>query len=561
MQIIELDRDEFMKYRGKSGISSAFSESITEHIYSFYKANPNQKVFYRVRNTGIPSIYVSTYERFGFILEDRMTLENVDREYLLIIDPYEYNEEYIKKFCQENFPEEVSPTCFVVDKVFKDYSEFVFWTNTLESIFPNIYSLADYSKMKRSLASSQTLDERKRELYDLGLSPLDISSLIDKICADFRDGNVRTVRTLNEVERDIYLEYMANPKSVLLYEGPNTVLAGVFCAYMFYKYDICSHLDNTATKSFVSALSDLMFDPNRMLVEDQINYLKSLPEIAVMFDPEFNFSSFVYLDKSKMSCNVKLFYVDVDSVEFGDCHSAEFDIKSLPIIPIKYEYDLTTQDISQFRKVHDKLFDLISVFENRYDRNQKLFDLTNIVFVEINGTKCIAYVEDMTLNLPVVITPIGVNLPRVESILNLSDVKGLFPINIFADFNKVLTPYVKDILIAKQSIKGSPVSPRDIRAKFYKHNHPFGVLLFNFNSVGDSLINIQGYNDYLTLGLWWKEAYIYRTGLAAALSRYISLKDHRKFNKFFSVFGGPFPLFEDLLLIREEFLKDLEVAD
>lgn len=557
MNIVKVPQNVFTDIRSEQRMKG-FGNKVYQNIYSFFKKYPDQRPLYKIE----PSLKVgfdeeSIYSKFGIILEDSLVTEVENREYLVIIDPLEASiglEKYLESWISKNLPEDSIPTYFVIDKELETYEEFYFWVEEIRKIYPNIYPLSDYSNLVKKRAREKGMDGMIADAVSLGYFPLFIDKEIESIVSEFRYLNANTLSKIKEAEDKILSEYKKNKNIILMYSGSYENIGSVaaFCAYMFYKYRINSHLDYSTTRLYLGNLSSLLFDRSRMLVEDQLKFLKSLPNVAVMFNEDYTLSYVTYLDTQAMDCKVSLVYADYSNLDSAKPYRVKMDLDDIVFIPLDYEVGLSVRNLTKFRENHDEFFNNLVKFENICE-SSKLMDVTNTFFMEVNGKKRIAHVEGIELSIPSVLFPTNKELTKTGITLTLNDLNRLYPINVLGGYKHSFADAILEIKKAYYKVAGTD---KGINFKFYKHEREMGLLLKYYNNSGPNLLNISEFKDYVTLGLWWEETHKYRVGLSKIISKYLDPKKSRYYNKFFSIFGGPFALFGDELVLREEFLKE-----
>lgn len=557
MQMEEVSLDTFNSL--SSGDDSiGFTNKVHYHVYRFYKEFKDQRKTYKV----VPPMNVDfdrskIYERFGIHFKDAVVIDEEAREYVVIIDPLKGSanlENHVQEFVNQYLPEDAVPTFFVIDKVLESYEEFAFWVERVREVFPQIYPLADYSHLVLQKSREQDISGMVAEAALLGYSHYMIDDLIESIAKEFRQVNSLTLNLVKRAEEVILEEYKKSTNLILMYSGPreNEGIVSCFCAYMFYKHKINSHLYPTLTLTYLGNVSYLLFDRARMLAEDQINFLRNLPDVACKFSPDLALAYGVYLETGAMDCRVRVAYADYDNLDSASVERATMRIKDIALIPLDYEVGISVRNLSSFRENHDKFLEALIKFEAICE-SPKLLNVTNVFFMEINGKKKIAHIEEITLDLPAVLYPLNKELVKTKVNLTLEDISTLYPVNVLGGYKNAFGPFILEVQNAYKKAVGTS---KGLKVKFYEHNHALGLIIHHFNNSGPKLLNIQEVKDFITLGLWWEETYRFRTSLASRISKYMDVKKSRHYSKFFSIFGGPFPLFGEELVLREEFLKE-----
>lgn len=536
----------------------SFGSKVDEFLFNFLNASKSQKQDYEVPDTDELSKVAKDYlADFGIIVGFRASINRESRKYLLIVEPgwWDSLEDECDKFVEERFPEDVFfPTHYVINKTIDTYDEFEAWHLKLKEIYPSIIPLSDNSHLVKQNVREANAGEMAKDVASLGLTPFYVDEMLEPLVTEIKMSNKSTLEILQSIEKQILDAYSKDPSIILMNRGLHRDYVPVLFAYMYYKHRIPSHISKTGSRLYKDFVSKLMYSEKMMLVEEKVEFIKNLPRVCVYLDEQLLFPCFVYLEKSKIDCKVRLSYVDVEDIEASEVSRAVIDIFSLNVIPWEYEYQLKTEDIDIFSDTHDKILDLFKKFESKTAMGESMLDMTNAFLMELDGSKKLAYVEEIELNLPAVFTPLGQSgLETFEKIINTTSMKSLFPIDIFAGYQKVLGPHIASL---KRALQKSGVTNLKNLGTFYKHDHAFGLLLNFFYEFSHHRLGLKGYNDFVTIGLWWKESETYRTALNKVLSQYLSPKRSRRFNNFFSIFGGPLPFMYSVLEIREEVLKE-----
>lgn len=536
----------------------SFSNEASKMVFEFYNVTKDQFDIYKVPDK--PDMRQSAKDvcaSFGIIVGQRMVIDQTDRNYIIIIEPswWDSLEEKCTEFVGQYIPAPHTPTHYVINKEINKYEELVTWEEKIKSIYPDIMSLAIYDDLASNNRQITNQERLASEVTSLGYTPLYIGPMMNPLVEEFKLNNRSTLDLFRKLEAEILQKHKENPRIILMSGLENLDYVPVVTAYMYYKYKIPCHLNPSKTRQHLAGVSSLLFSTKTMLLEEQIMYIKNLPRVAVTFDPFTQFHFFVFLEKAKMDCRLRMSYVDLENITSSDVTKIEMDINELSIIPWKYEFDLETNDLEVFREEHNKIMSLFVKFEEKCPNVIELLSLNNTCILEIDGRKKLAFVEHIDLKLPSVFTPLNKKLAKAEKMLNLDFLPRLYPIDILPDYKTALAPHIIALKHAIQKANSGEVSLNNLAA-FYKHDHAFGHVIYQFNNFGHKLLGITSEKDFVTLGLWWKESVSYREGLARDLERYLYTKKTRKFNNFFSIFGGPFPMFGDLLSVREEILKE-----
>jgi hypothetical protein len=558
IKAIEISKDEFDELR-PSGSFLRLSRTYA-HIYSILKKYPDQRNFYMVDSSeAMDSSIKELYARFGIIIGHTNVLDLEKRNYILILSPEAETigiPEYCETFAQDYLPEGAVPQYYIIELEIDTFEEMNAWNERVTSVYPGISTMASYSDLVKENSRGQRFEEMIADVKALGLEAFVIDPHVDRISTAFKQDNKRTIDVFVSVESELARHCKENPKTILMYNGTHTSIAATLCAFMFYKYSVNSHLSPSATKLYLSYVSDLYSNPYLMLAEEHIEYLRKLPDVATSFDDGNNMEYFVYLEKAAMDCRVTIACVDADDISGSEVEKYDLSLQDLIIIPLYHEVDLTTTNITYFRDNHDTLLKMFSKFEDRYPTAKRLMDVTNTLFIEHNGKKKLAHIEDIQMKLPAVFMPVNSSLPKFSKELDTTAIRSIYPLNIFAGYKEVMGPYVAEVQKAYQQAMGQTGQRVSITMNFFKHNHALGLAIRSFNNWSSYILDVYRVPDFVTLGLWWDETYRYRVSITRTLGRYLDAKKSRKYTTFFSIFGGPFISFYPTLEIREEYLKE-----
>jgi hypothetical protein len=554
---IEISIEEFSRVTsGEDNIG--FSNKTYLGVYNFYKNFKDQKDTYVVKGyNDFDTDKESVYRKFGIYLRDIPIVEE-SRSYLLIIDSSNNQkslEERVQDYVSQYLPENVVPDYFVIDKEIKTYQEYYYWVNQLKEIYPYIAPLANYSELIKQRYKEQDISNMIVDAVSMGYYHYFIDKHIEDIAREFKSSNYATIPMVEKAEREILEEYKKNRNLILMYSGSsdNDFIVASFCAYMFYKHKINSHLYIPTTQIYLNKVSSLMYDNLRMLAEEKINYLKNLPDVACTFNPDLSLTFGVYLETRAMSCTARIAYTDYDTLgPTSTVTRTTMNIRDIVIIPINYEVELSVKSLPRFREVHDRFFEKLVQFESICE-SKAIMDLTNVFFMEVNGNKKIAHLEEINVDLPAVLYPLHKDLVKTKVNFSLEDIPKLYPLNVLGGYQRAFGRFIVEVKAAYEKAIGTPLDPK---MRIYQHNHAFGIMLEQLNNIGPKLLNVEEYKDFVTLGLWWEETFRFRGGLHKTMQKYMDIKKSRHYSKFYSIFGGPFALFREDLIFREEFLKE-----
>lgn len=534
-----------------------FNRDIDRVIFEFRKLFPDQHELSKVPDRPDMSRELKDIcAEFGIIVGNRTVIDSSNIKYLLIVDPsWEDNlEEMCEDFVAQNIPAPNSPTYYIIDKELNSLEEVSKWQSRLWEIYPDIQSLASYSRLVKAEGHLSRAKAKSDEAEALGYYPVFISDLLDPMIKEFETRNVETLAEFQKLEAAILEEKRKHPNLILMSGFTNLRYVPKITAYMYYKHDIPCHLDSRVTVDHLSNVSRLQFSTYHMLVEEQIEYLRNLPRVAITFDSMLHYGFFVFLEKSRMECKFRLSYIDVESIKLSDVVKTEIHLDDLSVIPWDFEYDLKTKDLRSFREAHDKVLGLFRKFEKKLPARAKLLTMNNTFLLEIDGKKKLALVEGIDLRLPAVLTPLSEEMERSDTVLNLDFLPKLYPMSVLPDFKKELGPHMMQLISVLKKTE-SNIDMKNIGA-FPKVGRPLGFIIKEFNNYQYLKLGVSKVTDYMTLGLWWREIEMYNRVLTEKLFPHLDAKASRNYGAFFSIFGGPFPLFPDILLLREEFLKE-----
>lgn len=534
-----------------------FSSSPANLIYKAISSMQDQRGYYEFPEPPAGALREDQrafYESFGIVFgKSKLALDNSKRNYLIIVQPEWYSnlEEMCEDYCLNvaHIPEDKAPTHYIIDKQIDTLEEARFWMAAMKSIYPDIVPLEDYTWMKEEETNLMGKKSLVEEVTSLGYTPFFLDDLLDPIVEEYQTNNSRTLQLIREAEAKI-LEASKHSKIILMAGDSHPLRAASFAAYMYAQHRIPSHFSLYSEREYRSTLSTLLFNRNSLLVEDQINYIKQLPRVMITNSSDTNLSYFVFLEKSKMSCDVRVTYMDIESSQ-SNLEFKTISIWDLFIIPWKDEFDIQTKEISIFKEEHDRIMDLFRKFEERQRPGAPMLTMTNTALMMINGRKVLALVEGFDLRLPALFIPLDNSLSKFRGTITLDNLHRFFPIDIYADYQRVLAPYIKSIA---ETLKAEGSSPTGL-ASFHRHNYYFGHFIYQYNNDRKEL-NLSSVNDFIMIGLWWKETLVYKLNLSKVLEKHMDTKRMRHFNDFFSIFGGPVPFLSRSLELREEYLKE-----
>lgn len=518
---------------------SGFLSNVQAHIYNVISEYPNQKVWYEI--DGLPVMDETSrrlYESFGLFVDSTAMSRSLDkRNYLLIVDPNVSDlEEYCRKFVQVYLP--ADPTYFVVNKEMTSYSEMVSWNNKVMELYPNILPLAEYPRLKEEYFKQGRVEEREKELTAIGKIPLNISAYAKEISDAVDSGNYITMSKILEVEKKIRPKLKKDV--VLVSDNDSSDADSLLASYLFYKYEVPSHFNELGTKKMMSHLSTLMFDRNRMLVEDQFKYVHGLPDLMLMMNNDMQF--LVVLLKGEMKSRVTIGYIPAEGD--GTFLRMETDSRELEIVSMKDEFPF--KDKGTLSYDHGRLLDILRKLDEKVKIHDTTCNVTNSFFFEKDGTKYIAKIENWDLQLPVILVPVNHKLARTKMTLGLDSISSLYTVNLLPGFESYVTNYFREWSARGFSVK---------KWKIDKVNNPLGLFMMSYSHRGPNILSWENYFDFYTAGLWWVEPVKYRLFLVKEMSKDLDILKFRKKSDFLSAFGGPHPSLRNDFVITEEFMK------
>lgn len=544
---VVISQEEFQALRDEETIPG-FDYKIQEHIFKILKKYPNQLEPITVDfDTHLPAAQQDIYESFGIQIDSsRMVRDSSLRQYLLIVEPAtdpEVVKAQCEKFISENLPLGTSPDYFVVNKSIDTYEEMVEWNSLIMDWYPDSIPLPTFGNLKREHGREENLKVMLKELDDLQVNIIDIKDDLVKLDKAYTNLNRTTLSTLKEIERSALAQYTG--KELLFNSGDNRNHVGIVSAYLFYKHGIVPHLTPNDTQGFLNRLSPMMFSTQYMLAEDQLLYLQQLPDVLMRFNEGLQF--LIFVDKPEFRCRVRVSYIEADDPESSDLNATEFDLSALQIIPLRYEYDMSGNDISRIRPVHDKLLGLFKILERKLNKFDSVVDVTNTFFFERNQKRCVGHIDSINLRMPALIYPVHNELSLVYNDFSLQDISSMFPVNVLPGYKEPVKKIISDVRrISKYPVKN---------LKIYKHAYPIASILSYFYNKGPNLLNLED-TDFVAAGLGWYETYRYRARLLREILSEIDLQEFRKRSNFISVFGGPHPMLREEFVITEDVLKE-----
>jgi hypothetical protein len=551
METVIIPKEKYLEL-GDLTLVAGFTGKIKKHIYNIIAEYRDQKVMYGIDfETFLDDDGKEEFERFGIYTNLRRMVRNLEkRNYLLIIDHSvgpENAREAAREFVGNYLPEGAVPTHFVVNKTMESYSEMVSWNNAIREIYPDILSLTSNAALIREKDREQAVSEMKEELEAEGIPYIEIGGLLGAISQAYNNFNTGTINAVRLMEEQVLDKWSG--REVLVCSSAQRENLGVIAAYLFYKHGITPQLNYGDTSTYLANLSKLLFDRNRMLVEDQINYLKNLPDVMLRFNEGFEF--FTLIDKKETTCRIRLSCLDMNKGEDAPVEKFLLDLNKVSVIPLLYEYPLKGNDGQGIKPVHDGLLTVFKTLERKLGKYDSTVNVTNTFFMEHAGVKYVAHVDAIDLRLFALVYPEHNELVPVFTQMGIENVSSLYPVNVLPAYSLPVKEFINKVRNTRPDYEFTSLA-------VYKHNHAIGLLVSYFNNKGQHLLKVDKGVDFVTLGLWWEETYKYRIFLLKDLSQHIDLQEFRKsrFGNHLSIFGGPHPSLNEEFNVTEEFLKE-----
>lgn len=544
-EILNFTLEEFNKVVNKP-CPLVFTSSANKNIYMWYKEYQTQKRYYKIEgNLLAPYADLELYKKFGILFSNTQNTQVIDREYLLILKESDLRnlEVNIERVSSEVLPFDAIPSWYVIEKNYKNYNELLEDDFLIKDIFTNINMFCDYGDLKSAHWDREYLNERLEELK--GYDVIDIIEEVDKVHGTFSKLNDTTLEDFNALVESVRSRYKAN--SIIIYSGENNHVYTKCAAYLHYMYGMRSYLFSTNDRrAYLRTYADLLFDEKRMLVEDQVKYLLNMPDVMVNMTSYGVF--FIVKRGIKLSLSCKYMLVDdVKTESKSSVKTGSLAVNKLNIIPLQEIADLDNEDIEYIRTEHRNLLSLISKFEKLIGVKDKILDVTNTFFFETEEGTYIAYIEDYNYKLDSTVISLTPGRGNCNKTFNMLDIKNMYPITVFADY-KVYLDKLNEVTKAKES--GKPLKVQHIVTD---NNKAFLLDFFHSNGKA-TLSNFNGLN-FVSVGLWWREAYQFRLGLYMYLIEHMKLENIRKHSEYISVFGGRHPLLNNNLMVTEAMLR------
>ena len=501
-------------------------------IYKWIVQNPNQKEEYEITGKQYAPSIASEYAKFGIEMIGNQSNIKEDREYVLLlysVDPQNVEKD-IKNFCEMCLPEDVIPTWYAVaNKKYKSVEELERDKKYINSVFPNCQQLLDYKNIRDERYNKEIMEEYKNSYRALGVNDfIEISDylvVLDRLVTEINGG---TGKEFKKVIHQLVNTFKEHPSAVFYYTGDNAQLYMIVAATLKYFFNIECITPDQSTSNMLSMYSELVYNSDTMLVEEQINYLRNFPTLSFRKN-DYEFMVFI---TKKREGFLRLQCCPVDNISSTNVSDTEIDINDIKIAPLSNLFDLTNPDENVIKEEHQKLLDILMQFENSLDIRKEILNLTNTFFFEFNGTLNIGYLEHVMFKVDGIACPFsGISKYRKYSI-DLEHINSLLPLTMLTDWKVVasqLTSIYKELGITQM------INPP-------KHNHLAG-LIYKYYCY-NSHYNMSGleWSDFMTIGLYWKESIVHRTQLNSKLQRYLPKKVLRTKHSYISAFGGYHPL-------------------
>ena len=512
----------------------------TSKIYKWLLKHPNQKEEYFIEGKQYPSNTASEYAKFGIELKGNQSNIKEDREYVLILYSVhpENIEQDILNFCEAYLPKDVIPTWYVVaNKKYKSVEELERDKKYINSVFPTCQQLLDYKDIRDERYNKEIMEEYKNSYRELGVTDfIEISSymeVLERLVSGINNGTGKEFKKVLHQLVDVFKQH---PSAVLYYTGDNAQLYMIVAATLKYFFNIECITSDQSTTNMLSMYSELVYNSNTMLVEEQINYLRNFPTLSFRKN-DYEFMVFI---ANKREGILRLQCCPVDNIFKTNVSDVELDMSNIKIVPLLNIFDLASNDPNVLKEEHQKLLNMLMKFEDCLDVKKDILNLTNTVFFEFNGSLNIGYLEHTEYKVSGVAVPFsGISKHREYSI-DLQHVNSLLPLTMLTDW-KAIAGQLSGIY-QQLGIK-EMVNPA-------RHNHLTGLIYkyYCYNSYNN--MSGLGWDDFITIGLYWKESIVHRTLLNTKLQRYLPKKVLRTKHSYISAFGGYHPLLEGQVMVE-----------
>ena len=662
LRVKEISVDSFLEIANRENVSG-FAYLSAKMAYNIWAEYKDQKQILLV--VGDKRQFISLDFNLRLAAEELQNygvyLQTLDavlefRKYLIVI-PEGLHEDQLAEYCKEyvdaNLPVGKEPTYFVLEKPVTHLDQLSYWTGKMNEIFPGCASLNSYKALQEQEEQARYQANISSALSEAGIVKLDITELFNRKTTVSASASATRnterlwpsiIELIQEV-RDLYKERSAslppNTRLFLTFSGKWDERKAYFCSYMFYEYSIPSYFENPSMlEAYTKGISELQFNFNKMLIEDQINYVKEFPDLSIVRAESNDFVA-ISLNRSirqemdwlsgkirvkalEVISDTEISNVPIDmslaltDISVYKLHNYFKSLNSDDVVQIRQEASVTGKDTQgRLLKTMLMLGDALRKEGHHEDVSVQYFlDLTKILMFEYDGKLYFSYVYNWDFTFQVLLKTIDPEQPTMIINVDRENLHRFLPFlslpykvpvilgavqNVFNEFKDAITElndkHVRDLSPKVQQLIGflkmysATITPIEVfaRASFfqanrvpggaaqstrrrYKHDCGLGLLFQVFYSKEHYFIfspgNLHSILNYgLTfkiVGLWCPKTLLVRQpALLSTLARNIKLTEHRKRYNFFSVFGGPLPMFEDITRniadrvdLTEEFLKE-----
>lgn len=352
-----------------------------------------------------------------------------------------------------------------------------------------------------------------------------------------------TVDSLLDKVTDNHIVYFGGKLSDSSYNFyPRLILACYFKRPSFKFY-----MSDNGVNDICNSIKKFVFNPDAMLVEDYIGFIKGFPRLFREFTSLMPIINVLDRIDSKMVVTC----ISLDELLSYDRSNPErlstlrtLSASSVNIQPISKYYDLFNKDLEVVVSEEERLRRLIYDF---YDasklRDGEFIDLTNIMFFVENNVEyvgvCIS--REITILVSTVIDSITNRLPRALTEKEFERVQFLEPF--FSDVDKIIGLYSKSISKTDNNIMYAR-HPQHRRPSAY----PLSLFVFSTDKIkGHPSVDGEFFTDY---GLYSAFMTSFRTSLRSKLSEEVGYKLLRKrldsFGGFNPINNSSFLMYKDV---------------
>lgn len=631
LEVISYENSHGFAYKYLSFVSSIWSHYLDQNKYIL--VNCTHEEFASIEDQTIVQSAPALFNfGIGFVTLDSAPS---DRRYLLVI-PSSVNEnnlaEFCEKFCTNYLPEGVTPQYFILERNISTVEERDYWFKKVAEVFPFCTSLNSYAYLLEEQTQGRRSDKIVQELEDAKIELMMIDDYVKPLLYGEdnieRSTNVAMVwPTVMSVTVKIVKEYRERSKSaaakgkrlfVALRDSSNSSFVSLM-AYLFYKYNVPSYFEDFgATSVYLKGISSLCFNPSKMLMEDQILFVKEFPDITIARTDNSDYVALTlnrdYENRGWLEGSIKVRAARFSKIDqdFDEYIDETFDINEIKVLKLQdYFKSLISSDMSEIRQESSvlrskqgRLLKLLCDISDSLERDleiigsseKSIVDLTKILMFEYYGDIYFSYVFDWSFNFNVLMKsfykdelPFLIRADKssiytfcmvMSAAIDLTEVKDLTKeafssvlkrakagnltnasdpqLKRIDKFLRGLDPMISAVEIYNRV--GAFHSGSEGLAKRYIHDYAEGLLLdafyrrdprFFFHPEKFQSKLSPGLN-FKTIGLWSQKTYNVRIGMIKELSENIKINKHRKIYNYFSVFGGPLPIFENFSVYAED---------